>query len=70
MNTRKKATQDDIRRAADAAGASEFINALPQGSTPRLAERGSSLSGDQRIALAGRHCAPEQARFSMTPPRR
>lgn len=29
-----QATQDDIRRAADAAGASGFINALPQGSTP------------------------------------
>ncbi len=49
-----QATQDDIRRAADAAGASEFINALPQGFNTRLTERGSNLSGGQRqrIALA------------------
>ncbi|EBL7064096.1 ABC transporter ATP-binding protein [Salmonella enterica] len=49
-----QATQDDIRRAADAAGASGFINALPQGFNTRLAERGSNLSGGQRqrIALA------------------
>ncbi|EAB7147442.1 salmochelin/enterobactin export ABC transporter IroC [Salmonella enterica] len=49
-----QATQDDIRRTADAAGASGFINALPQGFNTRLAERGSNLSGGQRqrIALA------------------
>lgn len=49
-----QATQDDIRRAADAAGASGFINALPQGFSTRLTERGSNLSGGQRqrIALA------------------
>ncbi|EBG2395337.1 ABC transporter ATP-binding protein [Salmonella enterica subsp. enterica] len=49
-----QATQDDIRRAADVAGASGFINALPQGFNTRLAERGSNLSGGQRqrIALA------------------
>ncbi|ENA8180557.1 salmochelin/enterobactin export ABC transporter IroC [Salmonella enterica] len=49
-----QATQDDIRHAADAAGASEFINALPQGFNTRLTERGSNLSGGQRqrIALA------------------
>ncbi|EBT2375285.1 ABC transporter ATP-binding protein [Salmonella enterica] len=49
-----QATQDDIRRAADAAGASGFINALPQGFNTRLTERGSNLSGGQRqrIALA------------------
>ncbi|ESE84131.1 salmochelin/enterobactin export ABC transporter IroC [Salmonella enterica] len=49
-----QATQDDIRRAAEAAGASGFINALPQGFNTRLTERGSNLSGGQRqrIALA------------------
>ncbi|EKQ1685469.1 salmochelin/enterobactin export ABC transporter IroC [Salmonella enterica] len=49
-----QATQDDIRHAADAAGASEFINALPQRFNTRLTERGSNLSGGQRqrIALA------------------
>lgn len=49
-----QATQDDIRHAADAAGTSEFINALPQGFNTRLTERGSNLSGGQRqrIALA------------------
>ncbi|EJX4508287.1 salmochelin/enterobactin export ABC transporter IroC [Salmonella enterica] len=49
-----QATQDDIQRAADAAGASGFINALPQGLNTRLTERGTNLSGGQRqrIALA------------------
>ncbi|MGS8782744.1 ATP-binding cassette domain-containing protein, partial [Salmonella enterica subsp. enterica serovar Infantis] len=49
-----QATQDDIRRAADAAGASGVINALPQGFNTRLTDRGSNLSGGQRqrIALA------------------
>lgn len=49
-----QASQDDIRRAADAAGASGFINALPQGFNTRLTERGTNLSGGQRqrIALA------------------
>lgn len=49
-----QASQDDICRAADAAGASGFINALPQGLNTHLTERGSNLSGGQRqrIALA------------------
>ncbi|HAO0415064.1 TPA: ATP-binding cassette domain-containing protein, partial [Escherichia coli] len=45
---------DDIRRAAAAAGASDFINALPKGFDSLLTERGTNLSGGQRqrIALA------------------
>lgn len=49
-----QATQEDIRRAAAAAGAMDFIQALPQGFETRLTERGTNLSGGQRqrIALA------------------
>ncbi len=48
-----QATQDDIRRAADAAGASGFINALPQGSTPDWPNAEATSGGQrQRIALA------------------
>ncbi|MCV5403291.1 ATP-binding cassette domain-containing protein, partial [Escherichia coli] len=49
-----QATADAIRRAAAAAGASDFINALPKGFDSLLTERGTNLSGGQRqrIALA------------------
>lgn len=49
-----QATADDIYRAATAAGASDFINALPKGFDTWLTERGTNLSGGQRqrIALA------------------
>lgn len=49
-----QATEEDIRRAADAAGATGFICALAQGFKTRLTERGTNLSGGQRqrIALA------------------
>ncbi|PLE06701.1 multidrug ABC transporter ATP-binding protein [Klebsiella pneumoniae] len=49
-----QATADDIHRAATAAGASDFINALPKGFDTWLTERGTNLSGGQRqrIALA------------------
>lgn len=51
---RPDASEADIRRAADAAGATSFILALPKGFQTRLAERGANLSGGQRqrIALA------------------
>lgn len=47
-----KATEEDIRRAADAAGASGFISALPKGFKTPLAERATNLSGGQRQRLA------------------
>lgn len=46
------ATEADIHRAAEAAGASAFIQALPQGFATRLNERATNLSGGQRQRLA------------------
>ncbi|WP_413730262.1 salmochelin/enterobactin export ABC transporter IroC [Sodalis sp. RH22] len=48
------ATEEDISHAADAAGATAFILALPKGFKTRLTERATNLSGGQRqrIALA------------------
>ncbi|SDH55503.1 ATP-binding cassette, subfamily B [Actinokineospora alba] len=51
---RADATEDDIRAAAKAAQAHEFIEALPQGYDTVVGERGLTLSGGQRqrVALA------------------
>jgi ATP-binding cassette subfamily B protein len=51
---RPDAADDDIRRAADAACAAEFIDELPDGYDTVVGERGLTLSGGQRqrIALA------------------
>jgi ATP-binding cassette subfamily B protein len=51
---RPAATNDDVRRAAEAAGIARFIAALPQGFATVVGERGLAVSAGerQRIALA------------------
>ena len=48
------ATEDEVRAAAEAANAHEFINSLPEGYATVIGERGHRLSGGerQRIAIA------------------
>jgi ATP-binding cassette subfamily B protein len=51
---RLDASDDEVRTAAEAAEADEFIDALPNGFDEQLGERGARLSGgqQQRIAIA------------------
>ncbi|MDE2467079.1 MAG: ATP-binding cassette domain-containing protein [Alphaproteobacteria bacterium] len=49
---RPDARDDEIRRAAEAAAAAEFIEHLPRGYDTSLGERGITLSGGQRQRIA------------------
>ena len=51
---RPDATREEIERAAESAGASEFIECLPRGYDTEVGERGVRLSGGeaQRVAIA------------------
>jgi ABC-type multidrug transport system fused ATPase/permease subunit len=49
---RPEATQEEIEAAARAAGAHEFIQALPEQYDAQIAERGVGLSGGQRQRIA------------------
>ena len=49
---RPEASEEDVRRAAEAAAASEFIARLPDGIDTRVGERGVTLSGGQRQRIA------------------
>lgn len=45
---RPEATDEEVRRAAEAAHCAEFIEAMPQGYDSIVGERGTNLSGGQR----------------------
>ena len=47
-----KATREEIERAAQLAGADDFIRELPEGYETLLSERGESLSGGQRQRIS------------------
>jgi ATP-binding cassette, subfamily B, bacterial len=49
---RPDAAMDDVRAAAEAAGATEFVEALPEGFDTVIGERGYTLSGGQRQRIA------------------
>ncbi|MBV9542443.1 MAG: ATP-binding cassette domain-containing protein, partial [Alphaproteobacteria bacterium] len=49
---RPEASDEEVRRAAEAAAAAEFIDKLPSGYETRVGERGVTLSGGQRQRVA------------------
>ncbi|MGO3153051.1 MAG: ABC transporter ATP-binding protein [Galactobacter sp.] len=52
LGTTREVTQEQIERAAQIAGAHEFISALPDGYDTVLSDRGTGLSGGQRQRIA------------------
>ncbi|QYC41135.1 ATP-binding/permease protein CydD [Nonomuraea coxensis DSM 45129] len=63
------ASDDDVRRAAEAASA-DFVAALPQGFATVVGERGANLSAGQRqrVALARAFCRPEASVLLLDEP--
>lgn len=55
------ATPDEVRRAAESAHATEFVDDLPAGFDTLVGERGANLSAGQRqrLALARAFCRPQ-----------
>ena len=49
---RKDATEEEIKKAAEIAQASEFINAKPKGFASEIAQGGSNVSGGQKQRLS------------------
>jgi subfamily B ATP-binding cassette protein MsbA len=49
---RPDASPAEVKRAAELAGASEFIEAMPEGYDTMVGERGATLSGGQRQRIA------------------
>jgi ATP-binding cassette subfamily B protein len=49
---RPEASDDEVRAAASAAGAAEFLDRLPEGYGTELGEKGQRLSGGQRQRIA------------------
>ena len=49
---RPDASDAEVAAAARAAGAADFVEALPRGYDTQLADRGADLSGGQRARLA------------------
>lgn len=64
------ATQEDVRQAATAAHAEEFVSALPEGYDTLVGERGANLSAGQRqrVALARAFCRPQSDALLLDEP--
>lgn len=62
---RPAASDEAVARAAEAAGALEFIRQLPEGFQTPLGERGQQLSGGQRQRLAIARCILREARVLL-----
>ena len=64
------ASDDEVRRAAMAAHAHDFIGELPEGYRTRVGERGTNLSAGQRqrVALARAFCRPSASVLLLDEP--